>query len=333
MSTQVRDPFLAVTIDETGATHYRVAHENLTSATYTRLPDPQEDGKYLVAYTLPNTPATYSVQVQVKNSLHESTVASESVVLLSDLVAGVSTLHDKLRIAQIFGNNVTPDTIPDGVNCFYCWLSLYNNGTTPINLSTVKLWTRYENCTSVLDEVSGTYTNTQTGVLSDWAAITLSGTIQPGKYFLIQGKRPATITGESTTTPAINFTTFVPDLDLSSSMFISSKFQNIFLSDATVTTIPSDIFAHGALIPGFIDLWGSTAQDATSTPPEIYQNPQSIVNYMVNGSKSQARYINNPTIPALDNSLDYTSLSIKKLTTTTILTSLARPRNSAYVAS
>ena len=63
MSTQVRDPFLAVTIDETGATHYRVAHENLSSAIYTRLPDPQEDGKYLVSYTLPNTPSTYSVSV------------------------------------------------------------------------------------------------------------------------------------------------------------------------------------------------------------------------------------------------------------------------------
>ena len=332
MSTQVRDPFLAVTINGTGATHYRVAHENLSTATYTRLPDPQEDGTFLVAHTLPNTPGNYTVSAQLKNSLHASTVASEQVILLSDIVETVSTLRNKLRIAQIYGNTVVPDLMPDAIKCFYCWMSLYNNGTTPIDLSTVKLWTRYENCTSVLDGATGTYINTPTGVLSDWTAITLSGTIQPGKYFLIQGKRPATILNEGTITPAIDFTTFAPDLDLTSSLFISSKFQNVFLSDATLTSVPSDIFASGALTTGFIDLWGATSQDAKSTPPEMYQNPQAIVSYMVNSSKSQVRTIINPTIEALANSTDYSSTSIKSATPTTILTSIARPRNSAYVS-
>ena len=64
----------------------------------------------------------------------------------------------------------------------------------------------------------------------------------------------------------------------------------------------------------------------------MYQNPQAIVSYMVNSSKSQVRTIINPTIEALANSTDYSSTSIKSATPTTILTSIARPRNSAYVS-
>ena len=330
MSTQVRDPFLAVTIDETGATHYRVAHENLTSAVYARLPDPQLDGKYIVPYTLPNTPSTYSVSVQVKNSLHESTVVSESVVLLSDVIAGVSTLRNKLRIAQSYGCNAAPTTYADGLKCLYCWLSLYNDSDTAIDLSTVKIWTRYGDAASTYDDVGLAWNTVPTGTTSEWTSISLTGTIQPNKYFLIRGDKAANIVAEETLTPCITFEagTQVPDL-IVPGLFISSKMANIYITDSTVSTVTGNPFANGALSVGFVDLYGATAFEAGV---EEYPTPASIVGYYIGNSKAKVKTLIDPTADALDNLTDYVATSIKSLTTTTILASVANPRNSTYVS-
>lgn len=329
MSTQVRDPFLAVTINGTGSTHYRVAHQDLNTAAYTRLPEPQEDGTFLVPYTLPNIPSSYNVSVQLKNSLHESNVLTEPIILLSDVVSTVSTLKDKLRIAQSYGPNAAPATWADGLKCFYSWISLYNNSDTPIDLSTVALWTRYGNATSVYDDVALSYTTTPDGTKSDWTKVTLSGTIQPHKYFLIQGKKAANIVAEETLVPAITFDVFVPDLVLTDTLFVSSKYNNLYLADASLVAPPADIFASGACSTGFIDLYGTTAFEAGV---EEYPIPECIVGYTVNNSKSQVKTIINPTIGALDNATDYTSTSIKSLTAVTIQASIAKPRNSTYVS-
>lgn len=330
MSTQVRDPFLAVTINGNGATHYRVAHENLSTATYTRLPDPQEDGTFLVAHTLPNTPGNYTVSAQLKNSLHESTVVSEPVILLSDIVSDVSALRNKLRIAQSYGCNAAPTTYADGLKCLYCWISLYNNSDTAIDLSTVKLWTRYGDATSVYDNVGLVWNTTPTGTSSEWISITLSGTIQPNKYFLIRGDKSANIVAEETLTPCITFEsgTQVPDLVLPG-LFISSKMANIYLTDSTVTSITGDPFASGALTTGFIDLYGATSFEAGV---EEYSTPSYIVEYYVGNSKAKVKTLINPIIEALNNLTDYAATSIKSLTATTILTSVANPRNSTYVS-
>lgn len=330
MAVTVKDPFLNVTINSTGATHYRVnTSQVMDGIDYVRLPTPEVNGSFIVPYNLPNVPGSYNVSVQLKNSLHESAVLSSSIILLGDVIETVSVHHNKLRIAQLYGNNVTPDTIPDGIKCIYCWMSLYNAGTEAIDLSTVAVWTRYENCTSTLDSVTGTYVNVPTGVKSAWVKVPLSGTIQPGKYFLIKGKRPTTIVLEETLVPCIDFTTFVPDLDLSASLFISSKMQNVILVDSSVTEIPADPYANGVCTTGFIDLFGSTNVETDGS--ETYSNPTAyIINYSTKSSKQQVRTIVNPTIEAADNSLDYTATSIKSITTTTILTSLAKPRNSTY---
>ena len=329
MSTQVRDPFLAVTIDGTGATHYRVAHENLSGATYTRLPEPSEDGKYIVPYNLPNTPASYNVSVQIKNSLHESAVVSEPVVLLSDLASDISPLKDKLRIAQSYGATAAPNAYADGLKCLYSWVSLYNNSNAPINLSTVAIWTRYGNATSTYDDVALAWNTVPDGTTSEWTKTVLSGTIQPGKYFLIQGAKVANIVAEETLTPCITFDVFVPDLVLPS-LFVSSKMTNIYLSDATLQSITGDPFASGACSTGFIDLYGCTNIE---TGTEVYPTPYSIVNYIIKNSKQQVKTLINPTTGALDNSTDYSSTSIKSLTPVTIQASVAKPRNSTYVAS
>ena len=329
MSTQVRDPFLAVTIDGTGATHYRVAHENLSGATYTRLPEPSEDGKYIVPYNLPNIPASYNVSVQIKNSLHESVVVSEPVVLLSDLISYVSVLKDKLRIAQSYGATAAPNAYADGLKCFYSWVSLYNNSDTPINLSTVAIWTRYGNATSTYDEVALAWNTVPDGTTSEWTKTILSGTIQPGKYFLIQGAKVANIIAEQTLNPCITFDVFVPDLVIPT-LFVSSKMTNIYLSDASLASINGDPFASGAYSKGFIDLYGCTNIEAGV---EAYPAPYSIVNYIVKNSKQQVKTLTAPTVGALDNSTDYSSTSIKSLTPVTIQASVAKPRNSTYVAS
>ena len=329
MSTQVRDPFLAVTIDGTGATHYRVAHENLSGATYTRLPEPSQDGKYIVPYNLPNIPASYNVSVQIKNSLHESTVASEPVVLLSDLASDVSLLKDKLRIAQSYGATAAPNAYADSLKCLYSWVSLYNNSNSPINLSTVAIWTRYCNATSTYDSAASIWNTVPDGTTSVWTKNQLSGTIQPGKYFLIQGAKVINIVSEETLTPCITFDTFVPDLVLPS-LFVSSKMANIYLSDATLQSVTGDPFASGACSTGFIDLYGATNIEVGI---EEYPAPYSIVNHIVKNSKQQVKTLINPTIGALDNSIDYSSTSIKSLTPVTIQASVAKPRNSTYVAS
>lgn len=329
MSTQVRDPFLAVTIDGTGATHYRVAHENLSGVTYTRLPEPSEDGKYAVPYNLPNIPASYNVSVQIKNSLHESAIVSEPVVLLSDLASDISPLKDKLRIAQSYGATATPNAYADGLKCLYGWVSLYNNSNTTIDLSTVAIWTRHGNATSTYDDVALVWNTVPDGTISEWTKTVLSGTIQPGKYFLIQGAKVANIIAEETLTPCITFDVFVPDLVLPS-LFISSKMTNIYLSAATLQSITGDPFASVACSTGFIDLYGCTNIEVGT---EEYPIPYSIVNYIVKNSKQQVKTLINPTIGAIDNSTDYSSTSIKSLTPVTIQASVAKPRNSTYVAS
>ena len=328
MSTQVRDPFLAVTIDGSGSTHYRVAHQDLNTAVYTRLPEPQEDGTFLVPYTLPNIPASYNVSVQLKNSIHESTVVTEPVILLSDLVSDVSTLKDKLRIAQVYGANAAPTTFADGLKCLYSWVSLYNSSNAPIDLSKVAIWTRYGNATSTYNDIALSYNTVPDGTTSDWTKIQLSGTIQPGKYFLIQGAKVANIVAEETLTPCITFDVFVPDLVLPD-LFISSKMQNVYLSDATLQSITGDPFASGACSTGFIDLYGCTNIEVGT---EEYPAPYSILNYIIKNSKQQVKTIVNPTIGALDNATDYTSTSIKSLTAVTIQASIAKPRNSTYVS-
>lgn len=329
MATQVRDPFLAVTIDGDHATHYRVSHNAIAEAAYVRLPEPQVDGTFLVPYNLPNVPGAYNVSTQLRNSLRESDVFQSSVVLLSDLVSDISTLKDKLRIAQVYGANAAPATFADGLKCLYSWVSLYNNSDTAIDLSTVAIWTRYGNATSTYDDIALAYNTVPDGTTSDWTKIQLSGTIQPGKYFLIQGAKVANIIAEETLKPCITFDVFVPDLVLPD-LFVSSKMQNVYLSDATLASINGDPFASGACSTGFIDLYGATNIEVGA---EEYPAPYSILNYIIKNSKQQVKTIVNPTIGALDNSTDYTSTSIKSLTTVTIQASPAKPRNSTYVAS
>ena len=348
MSTQVRDPFLAVTIDTTGSTHYRVDHENLTNASYTRLPTPEEDGKFVVPYDLPNVPSTYTVSVQTKNSLHESAVVSESVILMSDVVSTVSTKRNLLRIAQSFGSNVTPTTMCDGIKCFHSFISLYNNSDTEIDLSTVKLWTRYQNATSEpsydVDGITLLEYNTLPDnpvVLTNWASVTLSGTIAPNGYFLILGPRVPTenIQAGTEAIEQIVFTTGIEDttnyhvdLDLSAStdFWVSSKYTEIFLSDAALTTVPELLYNQGALCESFIDLYGTTS-DKSSEVEENYEVPECILTYFNGNSKHYIKTIVDPTIEAASNLTDYTSVSIKKLSSAAIrITPTCRPRNSNF---
>lgn len=346
MSTQVRDPFLAVTIDTTGSTHYRVAHENLAAASYTRLPAPEDDGKFVVPYNLPNVPSTYPVSVQTKNSLHESAVVSEDVTLLSDIVSTVSAKRNLLRIAQSFGPNVTATTMCDEIKCYHSFVTLYNNSASPIDLSTVKIWTRYQNATSVpvyTGEIITEYvTNPDSPAsLTDWQSATLTGTIQPNKYFLILGPRVATenIQADSNSAEIVQFTTdvegltnFHVDLDLSitGNFYVSSKFVDIVLTDSSVTSLPANIYNNGALCTGFIDMYGCTA-NKSSTATENYEVPDCILNYFNNNSKQQLKTIINPTVEASSNLTDYTSTSIKSATINTVRTNpLIRPRNSNF---
>ena len=329
MSVQVRDPFLAVTIDGSGATHYRVSHNEIANTAYTRLPEPQEDGTYVVPYNLPNIPRTYSVSCQLKNSIHESAIVSDSVVLLSDIVAGVSTLKDKLRIAQVYGPNADVDTYCDGIKCFYSWISLYNNSSQPIDLSSVKLWMSWGNSTSVYDDAGLAYNTTPDGTVTNWTPLTLSGIIQPNSYFLIRGDKANNIVDESIIAPnvAISFDTFVPDLILPG-LFVSSKCNSLLLSDSSVSSVINNPFNSGALSVGYIDQHGITNIETSET----YPNPYAIVNFSVKNSKQQVKTLISVTSPAVDNSVDYSSTSIKSLNLTTILATPARPRNSSYVA-
>lgn len=348
MSTQVRDPFLAVTIDTTGSTHYRVDHENLPTAAYTRLPAPEDDGKFVVPYDLPNVPSTYTVSVQTKNSLHESAVLSESVILLSDINPAVSTLRNKLRIAQSFGPNVTPTTMCDEIKCFHSFISLYNNSDTEIDLSTVKLWTRYQNATSTPSyDVDGItlleYITLPDNpvVLTNWASVTLSGTIAPNGYFLILGPRVPieNIQADTAAIEQILFTTGIEDttnyhvdLDLSASsdFYISSKLVQIVLTDSSVTSLPESIYAEGAFCAGFIDLYGCTANDS-DVVAENYAVPDCILGYYDGNSKQRVKNLIAPTVEAVNNDTDYTTSSIKSLTSVTIRASVnCRPRNSNF---
>jgi len=344
MATLVRDNILAVTIDGTGATHYRVAHdENLPTAEYVQLPIPNEgtSNLFLVRHDLPTVPGIYPVSVQIKNSLHESDVVSESVTLLSNIAAGVSTLRNKLRIAQVFGPNADPDTYCDDVHCFYGFISLYNNSLTDINLANVAIWTRYQNMTSTTLDGGLTWSTLpdDPATKSEWTKTVLSGTIGAGKYFLIQGPRPVEghIVNEVGLTPAINFTAgvddatnFHTDLDLSGSatFYISSKVSEVFLADASLAAVPSTIYNGGALCTGFIDLHGAGTTDLGTLAPEC------IYNYMTSNSKQQVKTIIDPTKEAMDNSLDYTTKSIKTATPALIRTLIwdtAKPRNSTYI--
>jgi len=138
MATQVRDNILAVTINGTGSTHYRIAHDaNITTTEYSTLPLENPANTFLVRHDLPTTPGNYTLSVQLKNSLHESSVLTSDVSLLSNINANVSTLRNKLRIAQSFGPNADPDTYCDDIHCFYGFISLYNNSATDIDLSNV----------------------------------------------------------------------------------------------------------------------------------------------------------------------------------------------------
>lgn len=331
MSTQVRDPFLAVTIDGSGATHYRVSHTAIADASYVRLPTPETDGTYIVPYNLPNIPSTYTVNCQLKNSIHESTVVGDSVILLSDVVEGVSTLRNKLRLSQVYGPNADVNTYCDSIKCFYSWVSLYNNSAEAINLSTVKLWMSWGNATSVEDTVNvGQYVTTPNGTVTEWTSVSLSGTIQPHSYFLIQGQKANNIISEVTLEPnvAISFSTFIPDLVLPE-LFCSSKCCSLFLSDSTVTSVTGNPFSDGALTVGFIDQYGITNVETAET----YPAPYSYLHYISKNSKQQVKTLINPTVEHSDNSTDYVSLSIKNLTPTTIIGTSAQPRNSSYVGS
>lgn len=346
MSTQVRDPFLEVKIDTDGSTHYRVAHENIASVPYTRLPEPLEDGQYAVSYNLPNVPSTYTVSVQNKNSLHESAVISESVILLSDIVSTVSAKRNLLRIAQAFGPNVTPTTMCNEIKCYHGFVTLYNNSASPIDLSTVKIWTRYQNATSVpivVNEITTGYTtNPDSPVsLTVWKSVTLTGTIEAGKYFLILGPEVASgnIQADGKSAEIVQFTTgvegltdFHVDLDLSASsdFYISSKLVQIVLTDSSVTSLPESIYADGALCTGFIDLYGCTANKSL-VAAENFEIPQCMLTYFNDNSKQQLKTIINPVIEASSNLTDYTSTSIKTATVNTIRTNpLIRPRNSNF---
>ena len=169
-------------------------------------------------------------------------------MLLNDLASDISPLKDKLRIAQSYGATAAPNAYADGLKCLYSWVSLYNNSNAPINLSTVAIWTRYGNATSTYDDVALAWNTVPDGTTSEWTKTVLSGTIQPGKYFLIQGAKVANIIAEGTLTPCITFDVFVPDLVLPS-LFISSKMTNIYLSDATLQSITGDPLQYQALIP------------------------------------------------------------------------------------
>ena len=96
-----------------------------------------------------------------------------------------------------------------------------------------------------------------------------------------------------------------------------------------MSTVTGDPFANGALSVGFVDLYGATAFEAGV---EEYPTPASIVGYYIGNSKAKVKTLIDPTADALDNLTDYVATSIKSLTTTTILASVANPRNSTYVS-
>lgn len=342
MATQVRDNILAVTINGTGSTHYRIAHDaNLATTDYSTLPLENPANTYLVRHDLPNTPGNYTLHVQLKNSLHESDVLTSDLSLLSNINPAVSALRNKLRIAQVFGPNADPDTHCDDVHCFYGFISLYNNSLVNIDLANVAVWTRYQNMTSTSADGGVTWSTLpdDPATKSTWAKTQLSGTIEAGKYFLIQGPRPpaGNIFNEVGLTPAIVFSSgaddasvFHTDLDLSASptFYVSSKVSEIFLADATLAAVPESVYNSGALCAGFIDLHGAGTTDLGTLAPEC------IYNYMTGNSKQQVKTIIDPTIEAVDNSLDYTAKSIKTATPTTIRTlawDTAKPRNSTYI--
>lgn len=362
MATQVNDPFLAVKIDGTGATHYKVSHETSAESTTnldaittaTRLPVPEEDGTFIVRHDLPNVPGTYFVKCKLNNSLDISDVASEEVLLLGSLDPDVSTLYSKLRIAQSFGCNADPDTYADGINCAYSWISLYNNSAQAIDLSAVAIWTRYQNATSTIEAPATEYTTVPDypALKSAWTKHTLSGTIQPGKYFLIRGAKIAddhfydVATGlpldEETFNFGIQFTAiagedasnagtkFFYDLSLPT-LFLSSKMVEIFVADNSLTEVPVSLFNIGALTPHFIDLYGATA--AIDPLTEEYLAPEAMAEYYLDNSKQKVKTIIAPTVNPANSLTDYTATSIKaKSAATIIATATMRPRNSLYVA-
>jgi len=349
MATQVRDNILAVTINGTGSTHYRIAHDaNLASVEYETLPLEDPANTYLVRHDLPTVPGNYTLSVQLKNSLHESSVLTSDLSLLSNINPAVSTLRNKLRIAQSFGPNADKDTYCDEIKCFHSWISLYNNSETNIDLANVAVWTRWQDATSInigVDPAILWATNpTVPNVKIGWNKTVLSGTIAPNSYFLILGPRVPTeqIVQDGKSIEQIKFTTdaegadtFHVDLDLSLStdFYISSKYTEMFLSDASLVAVPEDIYSTGALCANFIDLYGATANTSTIVE-ENFLEPQCIYNYFGSNSKQQVKTIVDPTIEASANLTDYTAKSIKSATAANIRTlawDTAKPRNSVYV--
>lgn len=217
-----------------------------------------------------NADTPYTMTIVAKDLSSNPSTTSDPLIVTTTSVPVINTLVGNVLMAQVFSPSSTVVNVQDGVSIDNCFITLYNNSSTDLNLSNARLYWKYD-------------------AYPIWHQVNLSGTISSHKYFLIRGSK---LTGVvEGTTILSDWNTAIPDLDCSvdwtqfvdpnpedalnlsermvqwalesNFLYVGSKTGVIYLSDVEVdpSTLPSNPWLEKANLPDYVDLVGLLGKD------------------------------------------------------------------------